>query len=150
MTVPLKVDLTGKTAAITGGGGVLCGKMAEALGECGAKVAVLDLREGASAEVAKRIVENGGLARSYACDVLDADSLRNVGQQIVTDLGEVDILVNGAGGNHPKGTTTKEFLFPDDLKNASDDLVTFYDLDPAGIQFVFNLNFLGTLLPTQA
>ena len=98
----------------------------------------------------KKIVDNGGHARGYACDVLDADNLRDVGQQIATDLGEVDILVNGAGGNHPKGTTSKEFLFPEDLNNTSDDLVTFYDLDPAGIQFVFNLNFLGTLLPTQA
>ena len=150
MTVPLKVDLSGKIAAITGGGGVLCGCMAKALGACGAKVAVLDLRQQASADVAKKIVDDGGQARGYACDVLSPDSLRDVGTQIVADLGEVDILVNGAGGNHPQGTTSKEFLFPEDLNHPSDDLVTFYDLDPAGIQFVFNLNFLGTLLPTQA
>jgi NAD(P)-dependent dehydrogenase (short-subunit alcohol dehydrogenase family) len=150
MTVPLKVDLSGKIAAITGGGGVLCGCMAEALGECGAQVAVLDLREDASAAVAKKIVDNGGQARGYACDVLNPNSLRGVAQHVESDLGPVDILVNGAGGNHPKGTTSKEFLFPQDLTNPSDDVVTFYDLDPEGIQFVFNLNFLGTLLPTQA
>jgi NAD(P)-dependent dehydrogenase (short-subunit alcohol dehydrogenase family) len=150
MKVPMKVDLSGKTAAITGGGGVLCGCMAEALGQCGAKVAVLDLREEASAGVAQRIVDNGGQARGYACNVLDAENLSRVGQQIETDLGAVDILVNGAGGNHPKGTTSKEFLDPEDLNNPAEGLVTFFDLDPEGIQFVFNLNFLGTLLPTQA
>lgn len=150
MTVPLKIDLSGKTAAITGGGGVLCGCMAKALGECGAKVAVLDLREEAATQVAGAIADAGGQARGYACDVLKMDSLSQVNARIEAELGPVDILVNGAGGNHPKGTTSKEFLMPEDLEGAKGDLVTFYDLDPEGIQFVFNLNLLGTLLPTQA
>ncbi len=150
MTVPLKVDLTGKTAAITGGGGVLCGCMAEALGECGAAVAVLDLREEAATKVAQKIIEAGGKARGYACNVLQPDSLKQVAEKIEGDLGSVDILVNGAGGNHPKGTTSKEFLLAEDVEHAKAGVVTFYDLDPEGIQFVFNLNFLGTLLPTQA
>ena len=99
---------------------------------------------------AREIVDAGGQARGYACDVLRPDNLLQVSQQIEKDLGTVDILINGAGGNHPRGTTSKEFLMPEDLEHAAADCVTFYDLDPVGIQFVFNLNFLGTLLPTQA
>jgi NAD(P)-dependent dehydrogenase (short-subunit alcohol dehydrogenase family) len=150
MNTPHTTDLTGKTAAITGGGGVLCSCMASALGAVGAQVAVLDLRQEAAATVADQIVNSGGRARGYACDVLNADNLRQVNQQIEADLGPIDILLNGAGGNHPKGTTSREFLLPDDLAKQSRELVTFYDLDADGIQFVLNLNFLGTLLPCQA
>ena len=147
---PHTTNLSGKTAAITGGGGVLCSAMARALGAAGAQVAVLDLRQAAADDVAQRIVAAGGCARGYACDVLQGDSLREANQQIQSELGPIDILVNGAGGNHPKGTTSRERLLPEDLEASCRDLVTFYDLDPSGIQFVLNLNFLGTLLPTQA
>ena len=81
--------------------------------------------------------------------MLETDSLAEANKRIESDLGPVDILINGAGGNHPKGTTSKEFLMPEDLEKPPSELTTFYDLDPEGIQFVFNLNFLGTLLPTQ-
>ncbi len=145
-----QTDLSGKTAVVTGGGGILCGAMAEGLGRCGAKVAVLDLREEAAAKVADAINGAGGTARGYACNVLEGDSLRAVNDSIASELGPVDILVNGAGGNHPKGTTSKEFLLPEDLDGAVADLVTFYDLDREGIRFVFDLNMLGTLLPCQA
>ena len=147
--VPFKIDLNGKVAAVTGGGGVLCGAFAEALGECGAKVAVLDLRKDAADAVAGRIKAAGGEALGLAANVLESDSLVVARDEIERTWGPVDILINGAGGNHPKGTTSKEYLLPEQLKQKVDGLTTFFDLDPEGIQFVFNLNFLGTLLPTQ-
>ena len=149
MSIPLKTDLTGKTALVTGGGGVLCGCMAKALGECGASVVVADLREEAAKAVADDITAAGGTAMGVACNVLEKDSLMAANAKIEATFGPVDILVNGAGGNHPKGTTSKEHLLPEDLNETVEGITTFYDLDPAGIQFVFNLNFLGTLLPTQ-
>jgi NAD(P)-dependent dehydrogenase (short-subunit alcohol dehydrogenase family) len=149
MTVPFKIDLAGKTAVVTGGGGVLCGCMAKGLAECGAKVVVADLREEAAQQVVDEIVAAGGQAMAVACNVLERDSLDAANAKIENEFGPVDILVNGAGGNHPKGTTSKEYLDVADL-DKDDDTVTFYDLDPDGVSFVFGLNFLGTLLPTQA
>jgi len=149
VTVPFEVDLKGKTAAVTGGGGVLCSTMAEALAACGAQVAVLDLRKDAAEAVAATITGNGGRAIAVECNVLERESLEGANAEIVNAFGPVDILVNGAGGNHPKGTTSREHLLPEDLKDAAEDLTTFYDLDPEGVQFVFNLNFIGTLLTTQ-
>lgn len=150
MNLPFKIDLNGKTAVVTGAGGVLCSSFAEALAQCGAKVAVLDLRLEAAEVVADRIRANGGVANAYACNVLDKDSLFEAREKINAELGECSILINGAGGNNPKGTTTKEYLFPEDLdQETAKDITTFFDLDPKGIEFVFNLNFLGTLLPTQ-
>ena len=150
MNLPFKIDLTGKTAVVTGAGGVLCSSFAEALAKCGAKVAVLDLRLEAAEVVADKIRNDGGLANAYACNVLDKDSLEQAREKINAELGPCSILINGAGGNNPKGTTTKEYLFPEDLdEEAAKDITTFFDLDPKGIEFVFNLNFLGTLLPTQ-
>jgi NAD(P)-dependent dehydrogenase (short-subunit alcohol dehydrogenase family) len=143
-------DLSGKTAVVTGGGGVLCGAMAKALARSGARVAVLDLREKYAAKVAKEILDQGDQAKGYACNVLEKESLDKINERVEADFGPVDILINGAGGNHPKGTTTKEYFALEDLKHPSSDLVTFYDLEMEGIQFVFNLNLLGTLLPTQA
>jgi len=148
--VPFKIDLSRKVAAVTGGGGVLCGAFAEALAECGAKVAVLDLRKEAADEVADRINSAGGTAMGLAANVLEAESLDAARKTIEDTWGPVGILINGAGGNHPKGTTSKEYLLSDQLKGKVEGLTTFFDLDPEGIQFVFNLNFLGTLLPTQA
>ena len=148
MTLPFELDLKNKTAVVTGGGGVLCSMFAKVLGKCGANVAVLDLRGDAAQSVADEIVADGGSAKGYAANVLDRASLEAVREQIAKDFGDCSILINGAGGNNPKGTTSKEYLEPEDLKPDSE-LVTFFDLDPDGVQFVFNLNFLGTLLPTQ-
>ncbi len=149
MTVPFEVDLKGKVAAVTGGGGILCSRMAEALAACGARVAVLDLRAEAAERTAAAIRKTGGEAAGLRCDVLAPESLRQCRERIEKTFGTVDILLNGAGGNHPKGTTTADQLQPEDLGRDEPGFVSFFDLDPAGVQFVFNLNFLGTLLPTQ-
>ncbi len=145
----LQVDLTGKTAVVTGGGGVLCGEIAQELARSGAAVAVADLRQEAAQAVVDTITAEGGTALALACNVLDLESLRAAAAKVEAELGAPDILINGAGGNHPKGTTSKTHLMPEDLKDTTGALTTFFDLDPEGIQFVFNLNFLGTLLPTQ-
>jgi len=150
MSAPFKVNLKGKVAVVTGGGGVLCSTMAKALAECGASVAVADLRIEAADKIAKEIQAAGGIAIPVACNVLERASLDAANAEVEKQLGPVDILLNGAGGNHPKGTTSMEYLNPDDLLKENRDFVTFYDLDPKGIEFVFNLNFLGTLLPSQA
>ncbi len=150
MNVPFKVDLQDKVALVTGGGGVLCSTMAEALAACGARIAVADLKLEAAEVVAAKIRQAGGTAMSVACNVLEKDSLAAANEKVKQELGPVDILINGAGGNHPKGTTSLEYLRKEDASGSVKDLVTFYDLDPKGIEFVFNLNFLGTLLPTQA
>jgi len=150
MAVPFKVDLAGKVAVVTGGGGVLCSTMAKALAECGAAVAVADLRLENAQAVADEITAAGGRAMAVACNVLDKASLDEANAAVEAAFGPVSILINGAGGNHPKGTTGMEHLNPDDLLKTDRDFVTFYDLDPKGIEFVFNLNFLGTLLPSQA
>ena len=148
MSVPFRVDLSGKTAVVTGGGGVLCSCFAEALGECGAKVAVLDLSLDAADAVAKRICANGGTAQAFACNVLEKESILAAGDAVIAAFGNIDILINGAGGNNPHATTDREYLFPEDLTGEADGK-SFFDLTPEGIQFVFNLNCLGTLLPTQ-
>lgn len=143
----IKVDLTAKVVVITGGGGVLCSAFAKALAENGAKVAVLDLNKNAALRVAEEIKNAGGIAIGIEANVLQPASLQQAKEQINEQLGSCDILINGAGGNHPKGTTSKEYLNLQDLK--SQDTITFFDLESEGIEFVFNLNFLGTLLPTQ-
>ncbi len=144
-----KVDLTGKVAVVTGGGGILCSCMAKALAACGAKVAILDLRLENAEKVAKEIVENGGSAIGISANVLELESLKSAEQRIRETFGTCDILINGAGGNHPKGTTSSEKLTLADIQNPVPGKISFFDLDPAGIGFVFNLNFLGTLLPCQ-
>ena len=149
MAVPFQIDLNGKVAVVTGGGGILCSVMAKALAECGAKVAVLDLREENAAKVADEINAAGFTAMGLGANVLELASLQAAEEKIRAAWGPCDILVNGAGGNNPKGTTSKEYLFPEDLTRQVEGLTTFFDLDPAGIGFVFNLNFIGTLLPTQ-
>ena len=146
MNLPFELDLSGKVVVVTGGGGVLCGMFARALGACGAKVAVLDLREESAQKVAEEIKAEGGIAKGYCANVLEKASLEAAREQILADFGTCDILLNGAGGNHPKGTTQKEYFDRGDLDS---DFTTFFDLDPQGVEFVFNLNFLGTLLPTQ-
>ena len=150
----LTFDLSGKVAVVTGGGGVLCSGFSKTLAAAGAKVAVCDLRKEAAQAVADEIVASGGVAIAVGMNVLDADSVRAARDEIVSSLGDVDLLLNGAGGNNPKGSTTKDNLTPEDMealeKNGTiEGVKTFFDLDPDGISFVFNLNFLGTLIPTQ-
>ncbi len=142
-------NLKSRVAVITGGGGVLCGDFAKALARQGVKVAVLDLNEAAAQKVVDEITENGGTAIAVGCNVLEKESMEKAREIVNEKLGTCDILLNGAGGNNPKGTTTKETLEKIDLVEKNDDVKTFFDLDPQGISFVFNLNFLGTLIPTQ-
>ena len=149
MKLPFKIDLSGKIALVTGGGGVLCSEFAKALAASGAKVAVCDLRVDAAQKVVDEITKDGGTAIAVGANVLDKASLEAARETILEKFGTVDILLNGAGGNNPKGTTSKDTLDPEDLEGAAEGIKTFFDLDPAGIEFVFNLNFLGTLLPTQ-
>ena len=143
----INTDLKGKVAVVTGAGGVLCSHFAKVLSRAGAKVALLDLNEEAAKSFADEITAEGGIAKAYSCNVLDKDICEAVAEQVKKDLGECDILINGAGGNNPKATTDKEYFYKEDLK---EDIKTFFDLDASGVGFVFNLNFLGTLIPTQA
>ena len=146
MKLPLNVDLSGKVAVVTGAGGVLCGMFAKALAASGAKVAVLDLNETAAEKVAAEIRADGGTAKAYMCNVLDKESLEACHQAVLRDLGPCDILINGAGGNNPRATTDKEYFEPGDIDAETK---SFFDLEEKGVEFVFNLNFIGTLLPTQ-
>lgn len=145
MKIPFNIDLSGKVAVVTGAGGVLCSMFSECLASQGAKVALLDLNEDAAKNYADKIVSGGGIAKGYACNVLDKESLEKTHEEILYDFGTCDILINGAGGNNPKATTDNEYFSKKDLGN----IKTFFDLDPSGVEFVFNLNFLGTLIPTQ-
>ena len=148
--LPFHIDLSGKTAVVTGGGGVLCSGFAKTIAACGAKVPVLDLNPAAAQKVVDEIIADGGKALAVATNVLQKASLEEARDKILSEFGSIDILINGAGGNNPRGTTSKEYLFPEDLdEGAKKDITTFFELDPDGVQFVFNLNFIGTLLPTQ-
>ncbi len=146
MKLPFQMDLTGKVAVVTGAGGVLCSSMAQALAECGAKVALLDLNEESANQNAQKIQAEGGIAKGYQANVLDKDSLKATHEKVLKELGPCDILINGAGGNHPRATTEREYFAAEDLQ---EDVKTFFDLEQNGVEFVFNLNFIGTLLPTQ-
>lgn len=139
-------NLKNRVAVVTGGGGVLCGGFAEDLANSGMKVAVLDLNREAAQKVVDKINANGGTAIAVECNVLNKESVENARNIVNEKLGFCDLLLNGAGGNNPKGTTDNETLKAEDL---SADIKTFFDLDPDGISFVFQLNFLGTFIPTQ-
>lgn len=138
-----------KVIVLTGAGGVLCSTLAKALAKNGNKIAVLDLKLEAARKVADEINSTGGVAIGVMANVLEKESLETAKVEINSKLGKCDILINGAGGNHPLGTTSNPYLLEEDLKNTADGFKTFFDLDPEGIKFVFNLNFIGTLLPTQ-
>ena len=140
-------DLTGKVAVVTGAGGVLCSSFAKTLAAAGAKVALLDINEEAAQGFADEIAAEGGVAKAYKCNVLDKDSCNAAAQAVKADLGLCDILLNGAGGNNPRATTDKEYYFSGDI---DEDCKNFFNLDSDGVSFVFNLNILGTLIPTQA
>ncbi|MFX1448201.1 MAG: SDR family NAD(P)-dependent oxidoreductase, partial [Promethearchaeota archaeon] len=149
MKVPFSIDLKNKTVVITGGGGELCGCFSKALAKCGAKVAILDLRKKAAEDLASEIIKEGGTAIGIEANVLELKSLREAEIIVKKKFGLCNTLINGAGGNHPKGTTSKEFLTLEDLNNEKEGILTFFDLDQEGIEYVFDLNFIGTLLPTQ-
>ncbi len=144
MDLPLKIDFTGKVVVVTGAGGVLCGTMARAFAQAGAKVAALDLNEEAVKKLAEECRAEGYCCEGYKANVLDAEMLKSVHGQVLQDLGPCDILINGAGGNNPKATTDNEYQH-----EAAEGQKTFFDLEPDGVDFVFKLNFQGTLIPTQ-
>lgn len=143
----LNTDLSGKVAVVTGAGGVLCSAFAKTLARAGAKVALLDLNEEAAQKYADEIVEEGGVAKAYKCNVLEKANCFAIADEVLKDLGPCDILLNGAGGNNPRATTDKEYFEPGDIEA---DTKSFFDLEDQGVDFVFRLNFLGTLIPTQA
>ena len=143
----INTDLTNKVCVVTGAGGVLCSHFAKVLARAGAKVALLDLNEEAARQFADEIVSEGGVAKAYSCNVLDKTICDEVAEKVLKDFGPCDILINGAGGNNPKATTDKEYF---ELGDIDADTKSFFDLDASGVGFVFNLNFLGTLIPTQA
>ena len=145
MNLPFEIDLTNKTVVVTGAGGILCSMFAKALANTGAKVALLDLNIEAAQKYADEIVAEGGIAKGYLCNVLDKESIEKAHSEILKDFGTCDILINGAGGNNPKATCDHEYFNSEDVGK----MKTFFDLDKEGVEFVFNLNFLGTLLPTQ-
>lgn len=142
-------NLKDRVAVVTGAGGVICSGFAKDLASQGMKVALLDLNKDAAQSVADEITANGGIAVAVACNVLEKESLENARETVNSTLGTCDLLINGAGGNNPKGTTTKDKLELCDIAEKAEGVKTFFDLDPKGIEFVFNLNFLGTLLTTQ-
>ena len=143
----IDTDLTGKVAVVTGAGGVLCSALAKVLARAGAKVALLN-RTLVHAEVfAEEIRQEGGTAIAYTCDVMNREQCFQVADRVLEDLGPCDILVNGAGGNNPMATTDKEYYEEGDLEG---DTKSFFDLEKSGVEQVFNLNYLGTLIPTQA
>ncbi|MDF2699567.1 MAG: oxidoreductase, partial [Haloplasmataceae bacterium] len=121
----------------------------DAFAECGAKVVILGRNIEVAQNKAAEVVARGKIAIGVAADVLDKESLKKAHQIVREKFGPCDILINGAGGNNPKGTTTKEYLYKEDLESVSKDLITFFDLEEQGIKSIFELNFLGTLLPSQ-
>ena len=143
----LNTDLSGKVAVVTGAGGVLCSEFAKVLARAGAKVALLNRTQEKAQKYADEINAAGGVAIAYGCNVLDKAQTYAVAEQVLADLGPCDILINGAGGNNPKATTDKEYYEDGDIDS---DTKSFFDLDEEGVENVFNLNFLGTLIPTQA
>lgn len=144
INLTLNIDYSGKVVVITGAGGLICGAMARAFAQSGAKVAALDLHEETVKQLADELKAEGFVCRGYKANVLDPIALEEVHQTVVKDLGPCDILVNGAGGNNPRATTDNEYQH--EVKEGGK---SFFDLDSEGVDFVFKLNFQGTLLPTQ-
>ena len=143
----IETDLTGKVAVVTGAGGVLCSYLAKVLARAGAKVALVNRSEGAINQYAAEIIAEGGVAKAYKGNVLSKEDMERIADEVLRDLGPCDILLNGAGGNNPKATTDKEYYEPGDLDA---DTKSFFDLDDDSVNMVFDLNYNGTLIPTQA
>ncbi len=138
--IQINDNLKNKVIVITGAAGVLCGSIARELVRHGAKVALLDLNETTAKELA---LELGANAVGIECNVLEKSSVIKAREIVEEKFGKCDILINGAGGNHPKGTTDNEYSFDKEV------VKSFYDLEVEGFSFVFNLNFIGTFIPTQ-
>lgn len=141
MKLPFEIDLTGKTVAVTGAGGVICGEFAKVLGECGANVALLDINYDAAEKIADEIGEN---AIAIRCNCLDKESIKSAYSTVIEAFGQVDILINGAGGNNPKATCDNEYMFPD-----TTGVKDFFALEESGLKFVFDLNVTSVFLVTQ-
>lgn len=140
----MNISYKNKVVVVTGAAGVICSEIAKEFAKAGAKVALLDLNLELATKEAEKISKEFGTAKAYECNVLKKESIEKAHSQILSDLGPCDILINGAGGNNAKANTDVEF-HNDKVK----DCKTFFDLDQSGFEFVFNLNILGTLLPTQ-
>lgn len=136
-----------KVCVVTGAGGVLCAEFAREMSKNGYAVALLDLNEEAAKTVADEICACGGLAKAYKANVLDRACLEDVHSKVLAELGKCTVLINGAGGNSPKATTTHEYFEKGD--ESRDDILTFFNLNEGGFDFVFDLNMKGVLLPTQ-
>lgn len=141
MSIPFSVDLSNKVVAITGAGGIICSEFARALAECGAKVALLDINYDAAKKYADEIGEN---AFAVKCNCLDKADIQRAKDEINAKWGEVNFLINGAGGNNPRATTDNEYMTPD-LTGAKD----FFALEESGLKFVFDLNITSAFLVTQ-
>lgn len=144
MKLPFKVDLNDKVAVVTGGTGVLCSVLGKALADCGAKVALIGRDEEKAKRFAREFSKDGRVVKGYSADVLDRKQLEKVKEKINSDLGTVDILINGAGGNNPTASTDDEYYSKEDK-----DIKNFFNLEEKGVEKVFNLNFLGSLIATQ-
>lgn len=144
MNLPLNIDFSGKVVVITGAGGVLCGTMARAFAQAGAKVAALNRSEESIRKLADECTAEGFICKAYKANVLEPEALEAVHQQVLADLGPCDILINGAGGNNPRATTDNEYQH-----TLAEGQRGFFDLGADGVDAVFRLNFQGTLLPTQ-
>jgi len=147
MDLPFKIDLRGKTAVVTGAGGVLCSMFARALAACGANVALLGRHYENVKKIEDEITAGGGIARAYEADVLIRDMVEATAGHVRADFGPCDILINGAGGNNAQAQTDKEYYDPGDIESG---IKSFFDLDRNGISQVFDLNFLGALITTQS
>ncbi|MFA5449342.1 MAG: SDR family oxidoreductase [Clostridia bacterium] len=142
-----KIDLSNKNIAITGAAGVICKGFAKAVAKVGARVALIDINLDKAEAAAAEIRAEGGFAKAFYANVLDKASLENCLAAVLSEVGEINILINGAGGNHPAATTDKEYYDEGDIDNP--DLKTFFSLEADSIKKVFDLNFTGILLTTQ-
>ncbi|MGL4367671.1 MAG: SDR family oxidoreductase [Brevinemataceae bacterium] len=149
MNLPFKVDLVNQVAVVTGASGVLCSEIVKALAECGAKVAVCGRTNDAVEALTQEIIASGGQAMALTFDVLVKEQIIEAKNRIVSEWGKIDLLINGAGGNSPKATTTMENCYPETLSQKKPSDTTFFDLDYEGMKWVMELNLFGTVLPCQ-
>ena len=152
MKVPFNINLSGKTAVVTGGSGTLCSAMAYGLAVCGAKVAIIGRNKEKLAYVSKKLTKDAldeynknVIVKGYSCNVINKDELSATYETIKNELGSCDILINGAGGNQPGAITSIEML----KKEKEDSDYSFWNLDEDRIRDVMDLNYMGTLLPIQ-
>lgn len=141
------MGIKNKIAVITGAGGVLCSSFAKCLAKEGAAVMLLDINKESAELVAKEIIAEGGVAEAFGCNVLDKASIKSAHNEILEKYGKVNILINGAGGNNPRATLSKEYYEEGDEN--IEDIKTFFNLEKEDFSFVFDLNLMGTLLPSQ-